>query len=118
MQKVIAITGLLLFFIVMSTGWQVASCEFANYQLKDDLHDVAVMSGSRIGLLALASDDDLRDAVIRKAAGHNIHLARAQIFVVRGGTGDNQTVFLAAKYKARLALPGASLIFHFTATSE
>src|SRR5689334_21036412 len=98
-------------------AWQIATCELANYQLKDDLKDVAAMGGSRIGLLAQSSDDDLRDAVIRRAAKHDIHLGRSQIQVQRSGTDENPTVFLIVKYRARIVFPGASLIFHFKTTS-
>lgn len=118
MGKVKIIAGLLLFLLVFSTAWQIATCELANYELKDDLKDVAAMGGSRLGLFSQSSDDDLRDAVIRRASGHAIHLGRNQIHVQRGGTEENPTVFLAAKYRARIVFPGASLVFHFTATSE
>lgn len=117
MEKIKVIVGLVLFAFVMSTGWQLAACEFANFQLRDDLKDVAAMGGSRIGLLAEASDNDLRDAVIRRAAQHDIHLASNQILVQRSGTAENPKVFLAAKYRARVIMPGFSLIFHLKATS-
>jgi len=112
------IAGLLIFLLVISTAWQIASCEFANYELKDDLKDVAALAGSRIGLMAGSSDDDLRDAVIRRAARHDIRLGRGQIQVRRSGTEENSTVFLVAKYRARIVFPGASLVFHFTTSSE
>ena len=102
----------------MSTGWQLAACELVNYELRDDLKDVAAMGGSRIGLLAQSSDNDLRDAVIRRAAQHDIHLAADQILVERSGTTENPTIFLAAKYRARVVVPGFSLIFHLKATSR
>lgn len=117
MAKIKVIVGLILFAFVLSTGWQLAACEFANFQLRDDLKDVAAMGGSRIGLLAEASDSDLRDAVIRRAAQHNIRLAPNQILVQRSGTTENPKVFLAAKYRARVVMPGFSLIFHLNATS-
>ena len=118
MAKIKIIAGLLLFLLLMSTAWQIASCELANYELRDDLKDVAALGGSRIGLMADSSDDDLRDVVIRRAAGHDIHLRRTQILVRRGGSQESPSVFLAAKYRARIVFPGASLVFHFTATSD
>ena len=118
MQRVIAIAGFLLFLLVLSTAWQVASCELANYELKDDLHDVAAMGGSQIGILVDVSDDDLRDTVIRKAAGHDIRLLRDQVVVRRSRNKDNPEVFLAARYRSKVTMPGFSLVFHFTATSR
>lgn len=101
----------------MSTGWQLAACEFANYQVRDDLKDVATMGSSRLGLMAESSDADLRDAVIRRAAQHDIHLVADQILVQRSGTTENPEVFLAAKYLARVVMQGFSLIFHLRGTS-
>ena len=118
MGKIKVIVGLLLFALVMSTAWQLASCEFANYEFRDDLKDIAAMGGLRVGLLAQSSDNDLRDAVIRRAAGHEIQLGPNQILVQRSGTAENPKVFLVAKYRSRVVLPGFSLIFHFTATSR
>ena len=117
MKIIKIIVGLVLFAFVMTTGWQLAACEFANYQLRDDLKDVATIGSSRLGLLAESSDADLRDAVIRRAAQHGIHLIPEQILVQRSGTAENPKVFLAAKYRARVVMPGISLIFHLKATS-
>ena len=117
MKIIKIIVGLVLFAFVMTTEWQLAACEFANYQLRDDLKDVATMGSSRLGLLAESSDADLRDAVIRRAAQHDIHLIPEQILVQRSGTTENPKVFLAAKYRARVVMPGISLIFHLKATS-
>jgi hypothetical protein len=116
--KIKIIVALLLFACMMSVGWQLASCEFANYGLRDDLKDIASMGGSRIGLLAQSTDDDLGDAVIRRAAGHDIHIRPDQILVMRSGTVENPKVFLVAKYQARVMLPGVSLLLHLKATSR
>jgi len=111
------IVGFLLFALFLSTGWQIAACEFANVELKDDLRDLSAMGGSRIGLAGPGSDSELREAVIRRAAGHDILLAPDQIFVRRSGTVDAPKVFLAVKYRTRVRLPWLSLIIHYTATS-
>jgi len=116
--KIKVIAGMILFAVIMSTGWQLAACEFGNYELRDDLKDVATMGGSRIGLLAESSDADLREAVVRRAAQHGIHLVADQILVQRSGTAEHPTIFLATKYRARVVLPGISLILHLKATSQ
>ncbi|HKF02836.1 MAG TPA: hypothetical protein VKB49_11005 [Candidatus Sulfotelmatobacter sp.] len=117
MKIIKIIVGLVVFAFVMSTGWQLAACEFANYQLRDDLRDVATMGSSRLGVLAESSDGDLREAVIRRAGQHGIHLVADQILVQRSGTTEHPVIFLAAKYRARVVMPGFSLIFHLKATS-
>lgn len=117
MRKVKIIVGLALFALIASTVWQVAACEIANYELKDELKDVASMGGSRIGLAGPGSDDELREAVIRRAAGHDIELEPDQIEVERSGTKEAPVVFLTARYQARIWMPGLALIVHYTATS-
>jgi hypothetical protein len=116
--KIKVIAGLVMFALVMSTGWQIAFCEFNNYLLKDDLKDVSAMGAARIGLDKPESDDDLRAAVIHRAAEHHVRLVPDQILVRRSGTHDNPVIFLAAKYQARVWMPGFALIVHYTATSK
>lgn len=118
MGKIKVIAGVLFFTLVMGIGWQFAACEFANYELRDDLKEIAAMGGARIGLLAQSSDDELRDAVIRRAASHDIHLGPNQILVQRSGTVENPKIFLATKYRSQVVFPGFSLIFHLTASSR
>ena len=116
-DKVKIIAGFLVFALVMSTGWQIGACELANYEFKDDLKDVAAMNGARIGLAAQQSDDDLRATVMHKAASHDIVVDPEEITVRRSGPEDDPVIFLAAKYRARIWLPGMRLVVHFTATS-
>lgn len=118
MKHIKTIVGFLVFAFVMSTGWQIASCEFDNYLLRDDLKDVAAMGGSRIGMADPQSDNELRAAVIHRAAQHHLVLTPQQILVRRAGTPENPTVFMAAKYQARVWMPGFSMVFHYTATSK
>jgi hypothetical protein len=116
--KIKAIAGLCVFALILSTGWQIAACEFNNHLLKDDLKDLAAMNGSRIGLAGPDSGTDLRAAVVRKAREHNIYVAPDQILVESVGTRDNPAVFIVMKYKARVFMPGFALVFHYTATSK
>lgn len=111
------IVGLILLALVVSTGWQIAACEYANYELRDDLKDVASLGASRIGLAEQQSDDQLRATVVRKAAGHGIPLDPEQVNVTRSGTGETQAVFLETKYAARIWLPGFRLVIRLKATS-
>lgn len=118
MGKVKVILGILFFALFMTIAWQFASCEFANYELRDDLKTVAAEGASKIGLTRPLSDAELRQSVIHKAAGYGIHLAPEQIFVQRTGPADDPVIFLAAKYRARVSMPGISLVLHLTATSR
>lgn len=118
MGKIKLIAGLCAFAFVLSTVWHIASSELNNYLLKDDLKDVAAMSGARIGMAAPQSDADLRVAVIHRAAQHNMRLSPNQILVRRSGTDEHPAIFLAVKYQARVWMPGFALVFHYKATSN
>jgi hypothetical protein len=101
-----------------SVVWQVAACELANYELQDEMKDVASLASAKIGLAAPSSDDDLRDAVLRKARSHNIKLNPYQIVVERSGTADAPKAYIATSYNARIFLPGSILTIHFAPNSR
>ena len=101
-----------------STIWQIAGCEIAHYQLQDELHDVAAMTASRIGLDHPKSDDDLCDAVIHRAQAHHIELSPEQIRIDRSGPGSYAAVSIEVKYDRRIVLPGISFPIHFIAVNS
>lgn len=117
MGKVKLILGLAILGLVVVAGWQIASCELANIELQADMRDIAAQGGSRIGLEALHSDEDLCNAVIHKAEEHDIQLEPAQVTVQRTGSGKTSAISLAADYKARVNLFLYSFSFHFTPSS-
>jgi len=98
-------------------GWQVGKSELANIELQDDLHDMSMKLGTRVGYSAPKSDDEYRDAIIREAAGYDIQLTREQITVERSGSEDAETLTLAADYTVTIKVPGFSFPLHFTPTS-
>ena len=75
------------------------------------------MGGARIGLAAQQSDDDLRTTVIRRAAAYDIMLEPEQVTVKGSATVEAPAMFLEAKYRARVWMPGMWLVFRFTASS-
>jgi len=117
MRKIILLLGLTALVMAGVTGWQIASCELANFELHDDMRYLAAQLGTRIGLNPPSTDEDLRSAVIRKAQEHEIQLEPQQVTVQRTGTGVAQIIYLAADYKVRVKLLGFSLPFHFTTSS-
>jgi len=118
MGKVKTILGCALFALLASTGWQIGACELANYELQDELKDLASLNSARIGLAAPSSDDDLREAVIGKARAHDIALEPGQVNVERSGTAEASVVYLAVHYRARVVLPGYSFTLSFAPTSR
>jgi hypothetical protein len=114
--KIILECAVILLFA--SVVWQVAGCEIANYELQDEMRDIASLAGAKIGLAAPSSDDDLRDAVVRKARSHNIKLDPYQIVVKRSETADAAKAYIAASYNARIFFPGMVFTLHFAPNSH
>ena len=117
MGKVRLILGLAVLGLVIIGGWQIASCELANLELHEELHDLAAQTGAYIGLNPFNTDEDFRNAIIRAAKRHEIQLEPEQVTVERTGTPPKQIIYLAADYKARVALPGWSFTLHFHPSS-
>jgi hypothetical protein len=117
MGKVKLILGLAVLALAIIAGWQITSCELANFELQQDMRDLAAQIGSRIGLTPQSTNEDFRSAVIRKAEEHEIQLEPEQVTVQRTGTDDAPIIYLAADYKVRVKLPGFSFTFHFTPSS-
>jgi len=113
--KLIVVLAVLALSII--AGWQIASCALANLELHEDLRDLAAQGGARIGLVSFRTDEDLRDAVMRAAKGHEIQLEPEQVTVQRTGTAGAPVIYLAADYKVRVTLPGCSFTLRFNPSS-
>lgn len=112
------VLGLAVLALVLSVGWQTASCELANVEFHADLKDIAAQGGAHIGLGSFHSDDELRDSVIRVAKKYDIQLDPAQIKVERAGTVPDQKVYLTADYDSPVKLLGLfSFNLHFHPSS-
>lgn len=99
-------------------GWKVGLCEFDNMQLQADMLDLASGVGSYSSYSTPRSDEDFRQAVIRKALEHDIQLQPAQVMVRRSTSGTTSTMYLAATYTEPVNLPYYSFELHFHPTSE
>jgi len=117
MRKLKVVLGFILAVFVIATTWQIASCEIAKMEIRDDMRDLASQLGSRIGLTQAATDDELRDNIIRRAKRYGVELRPSQIAVQRSGSDDQMTVHLSADYSVPIHMPGFALVFHFTPSS-
>ena len=113
--KIIVVVAALAFTIV--GGWRIGAVELANLELQEDMHDLAAQAGAHIGYTTLRTDDDFRDAVIRKAKEYNIELAPHQVTVQRNGPEMTSPMYLAADYSVPVNLPQYSFTMHFTPSS-
>jgi hypothetical protein len=73
MRKAKLIAGFVALALMIFVGWQVASFELANAELREELRDIAAEGAAHIGLAAPSTDEDLRRAVIH-ANGHGFSL--------------------------------------------
>jgi len=106
---VLSVIGLIIYCC-----WQVVPPEMANYMFQDDLQDLAMTAASQPNR---STDDDLRNAVLRKAQSHDIELTDNQVTVQHISTPGLAAVYLAADYDVQVNLPGYSFNLHFTPTS-
>lgn len=104
--------------LALIAGWQIASCELANFELHDDLRDLAPQRSAQIGLAQPNSDEEIRNTIIRYAEGYGIHLEPDQVTVRRSGPAQQPVFYLAADYRAPVKLPGCSFTLYFTPTSD
>jgi len=113
MGTVKAIVGFLAIIFVIYAGFQIIPPELTNYSFQDDLRSIAMMGSSNLR----QTDQDLVNAVIRKAQEHEIALTPEQVTVQHFGTPGLAAVYVAADYNVTVNLPGYSFNLHFTPSS-
>lgn len=113
MGTVKALVGFLVIVGVIYCGFQVIPPELTNYSFQDDLRNIAMMGGAN----PHQTDQEIIEAVVRKAQDHQIVLAPEQITLQRIGTPGSPAVYLAADYSVAVNLPGYSFTLHFNPNS-
>src|ERR1700691_3512627 len=102
MGTVKAVFGLLVVVAAIYAGFQIIPPLLSNYSFQDDLRTVAMTGGAN----PHETDQDLLDAVIKKAQDHQITLAPENVTVQRIGTPGALAVYVAADYTVPVSLPG------------
>lgn len=87
MGKLKALIGLLVVGGAFYVTWNMVPPYFHNYQLQDDLDDIA-----RRNSYTIVSDDEVKKIVINKAADDSVTLKEDQITLVRTPNGLGITV--------------------------
>ena len=113
MGTVKAIIGFLAIIALVYAGFQIAPVEMANYSFTDDLRQIAMTGGAN----PHQTDQDLVDAVVKKARDHDITLPPERVTVQRIGTPGAPAVYVAVDYTVPVSLPGYSFELHFTPSS-
>jgi len=113
MGSIKAIFGMLVIVGMIYCAWQIVPPELENYSFQDDLRQVAMVGGAN----PHETDQDLMNAVMKKAQEHQITLAPEQITVQRIGSPGAPAVYVAADYSVPVVLPGYSFSIHFNPSS-
>lgn len=108
MGKIKGLIGLLLVASGFYVAWNMVPPYFHNYQLQDDLDDVA-----RRQSYTAATEDDIRKVVISKAAADDVILKEDEVTVVRNPTGIGITV----KYRVHVDMIVHPVDLDFVANS-
>ena len=123
---------LLLVVIVLAVlvGWQIGGVYVENYEFSSDVKDLAAQNNARTGLEPIATEPELKSAVMASARQHGIHLVPDHLTVHRtltpatfaaNGTLETPTLLdisIAADYDAPINLLGLSFNIHFAPTSS
>jgi Domain of unknown function (DUF4845) len=108
MGKIKGLIGLLVIAAGFYVAWNLIPPYFHNYQLQDDLDDVA-----RRNTYTASTDDDIRQMVIQKAQNNEITLKENQVMVSRGGNG----LAISVKYRVHVEMMVHPMDIDFTANS-
>jgi len=108
-----ALVGFLAIIAVVYSGFQIVPPEMNNYSFQDDLRTLAMMAGAN----PHQTDQDLVNAVVKKAQEHDLPVTPEQVKVQRIGTPGAPAVYVAADYSVPVSLPGYSFTLHFTPSS-
>lgn len=108
MGKIKGLIGLLVIAAGFYVAWNLIPPYFHNYQLQDDLDDVA-----RRVSYTMNTDDDIKQMVIRKAQDNDITLKDNQVTVSRGGNG----LAISVKYRVHVEMMVHPMDIDFMANS-
>jgi len=117
MRKLKILLGLAVAALLVSTGWQMFSAYYGSLELVDDLRDISADVGTRIGLSAPNSEDELRSFVIKKANERDIHLEPSEVTVSVSGEGRSAVISLAADYHVKIDVFLYSFVMRFHAAN-
>lgn len=93
-------------------SWMLIPPYFSNYQFQDYLKDEATRDS-----YAPKSENDIQEAVFKKAQEFDIPLTKDGIHVERQGNQFSGTIIIRAPYVVHLDLPGYPLDLHFEAST-
>ncbi len=109
MKTIRALVGLLVLAGVVYSAWLLVPVYLHNYQLQD-----AMAEEARLNSYTIKPEDDMREAIYRKAKDMEMPIKREQINVRREG----QQVSIWVDYSVQIDLPGYSFDLQFHPSSK
>jgi hypothetical protein len=109
MEKLKALIGILVIVGGFYYGWNMIPPYFHNAQFQDDLDDIA-----RVATYNIRTDDELKQAVIKKAQARDILLKEDQISITRIASG----IGISVKYRVHVDMIGHQADLDFTANTK
>jgi hypothetical protein len=109
MKTIRALIGLVFIVAVIYGCWTVIPPYFAHYKFED-----VVAEEARLSTYSSRSENEIREAVFRKAQDLDIPLTREQIKVQREGQGVN----ISVEYRVHLDIPTYPVDLNFHAASK
>jgi len=110
MEKLKALIGILVIVGGFYYGWNMIPPYFHNAQFQDDLDDIV-----RVATYSTRTDDELKQAVIKRAQGRDIVLKEDQISITRLA---NNGVGISVKYRVHVDMIGHQADLDFIANSK
>jgi hypothetical protein len=109
MDKLKGFIAILVVVAFIYVAWSLTPPYFNNYQFQDDLDEIA----RRSSYVVSKTDDDIRDAVIKKAATDSVILKEDQVAITRSGG----TVGITVHYRVHVDMIVHPVDLDFTVKS-
>ncbi len=109
MKRVKSLLGLLMVVAAFYVAWQIFPPYYNNFQFQDEID-----STTRMNSYTTKSEQDIKEALVKKARELDIPLTQDQIQVMRSGN----ELSISADYSVHVELPGYPLDLHFTPKSK
>jgi hypothetical protein len=108
-----AISGIVVFALVVLVAIKLIPPYFAEYELQDSIKTEAVQS-----TYSTRTEDDIRQSVIKVARNYDIALTPKQVKVQRQGSMGTGTLVIEADYSVPVDFPGYSTTLEFHPSTE
>jgi len=105
--------GLAVMAAMVIAGVKVVPVYFNNYEFEDAIKNEALQA-----TYSSRSEEDIRDAVIKRARDYDITLTPKQVKVSRTGQYGNGSLFIEADYTVPIEVPGYSTVVEFHPSSK